>query len=343
MHLVGHLHTPNAISSAVFLDNDTLLLSQSEPDAEGGSASILTVQLNYHYNDTASTHNGLQTSTPITSAASATPTCTASIIHRIHNIGRGSLRRLRWSSTATREYLAACSDDGCVYLFAFDASSSGDSEEDPYLLPGGKGKFTPLGFLLAHPSSLPVVDVDFSRDGRYARTFGLLHAGQVNKRSDVTYFALGDKKEGLAAGAKAAVGGVRRHAGSKVVDIPILEQLRTDYAFETTSPSAPLGWESAHHSLAPELCGVNYGRYVAPLTAEEIAKPVDVSASAENGPSEEEKEELVLWQATSVAVSEDKRLVAVGYDDGAVRVFRYISPMSIYCFVCSDVHSIELS
>lgn len=303
MHLIGHVQLPHPVHSALFVADDHLLVSQFESDALGGSSSIVSLKLSVATTPAAA--NATAT------AAATNATVTAQVMHRLYAIGKGRLTRLRWSDAAAQEYLAACCEDGCVYLFVFDRSATGGA--DAFSLPEGRGQFVPMGFLLAHANSTAVRDVDFSRDGRHVRTVGDVYGGVHNRRTEVTYFTLQNKAEGVAASLKEIASNtpVRRHAGLKVSDATAAEMLRmTMYGGEGQA----WAWHSAHALVVPELCGVHYAIYAAP-------------GSSSGGSGGEGDGVLppkhVLLQATSVSVSADAKLVAVGYEDGAVRVFRF--------------------
>jgi len=101
---------------------------------------------------------------------------TLKVLSRFHNIGKGAINSLRVRGDG--RYLAAGSEDGNVYLYPTDTSS------------------TLLGTLAVTPG-VPVQSMDFSADGRYLRVFGPTPKGDTIVRS--SYFDFEDKEEGEAA------------------------------------------------------------------------------------------------------------------------------------------------
>ena len=81
---------------------------------------------------------------------------TLKVLSRFHNVGKGGVNVLRVSGDG--KYLAAGSDDGNVYLYPTDTSS------------------TLLGKLALAVGS-PVASLDFSADSRYMRVFGAAPTG----------------------------------------------------------------------------------------------------------------------------------------------------------------------
>jgi WD40 repeat protein/Ca2+-binding EF-hand superfamily protein len=304
MHLIGHVQLPHPIHTAVFAAADHLLVSQFEQDNMGGSSSVVSVILSLSASSSSS-------STSVTNAH-----VVGTVVHRLYAVGKGALTRLRWSNPDTQEYLAACSEDGCVYLYAFDraveSTTTGGVSDASGVLPGGRGRLVPIGLLLAHANSTPVVDVDFARDGRHVRTVGTIHGGAVNRRSEVTYFVLGDKAEAVATtttGHHTAAAALRRPAGTKLVELAALEELRTEMYGDGGTDAWQ--WFSAHAAVVPEVCGVHYDA------------STDDNNNSNNSEIINNAPATRLWQVTSVSVSPDANIVAVGYADGQVRVFRF--------------------
>jgi len=262
-NLIGNLVNAqnDPITALTPLTADLLLMAVAEKDANGSSAAVFVVSVDYRVEENQ---------------------VAFTFMDRLDNIGKGNVIALTVSANLSR--VACCSSDGCVYLFAFQSAAHCSEASD--CVPG-VGRFQPLGFLLAHPSALPVCGIDFSRDLAYARTFGEYRAG-VNGLSEVHYFALDrdpvNWSKPVGTGVDAAV---RRHAGAKITDTAALETIKALGAD---------GWSSFNGPAAPELRGLAY--------------------DDNNG-------EAKYLQVEGVSVSSDRRFVAAGYDDGTVRIFRF--------------------
>lgn len=260
------------ITALAPLTADLLLMAVGEKDANGSSAAVFVVSVNHRVEENE---------------------VSFTFMDRLDNIGKGDIISLTVSADLSR--IACCSSDGCVYIFAFQSAAHCPPDAVNAIVLG-VGRFQPLGFLLAHPSALPVCAMDFTRDLAYARTFGEYRAG-VNGLSEVHYFALDrdpvNWSKPVATGSDSAV---RRHAGAKITDTAALETIK---ALGLDS------WSSYNGFASPELRGLAY------------------SEAAATGEKEAEgKKKASFLQVEGVGVSSDRRFVAAGYDDGTVRVFR---------------------
>ena len=277
-------HQPTA---AVFLNASVLLVAIKGADTDGKSASILIISVT----------RSLET------AAAAAPKYNMIIFARLHNIGTGAIRSLvvspRW------QHLAACSEDGCVYMYRLNdvsdvngelknipvdavssnssssetkdsnnssSSSTGDAKAETWLVYAG--------ILLAHPSGTPVSGLDFSdsnsndSDGRFIRTFGDNHAGS-NGKVEVCYFDMQQPHHSSAA----------THAAAKVQDPETLQQLRS------------VNWSTVSSAVAPEVSAVSFG-------------------SGSGG------QQLQLLQVGHIAATTDRSLVCASFADGSVKLYR---------------------
>jgi len=281
-------HQPTA---AVFLNASVLLVAIKGADTDGKSASILMISVT----------RSLET-------AAAAPKYNMIIFARLHNIGTGAIRSLvvspRW------KHLAACSEDGCVYMYRLNevsdvngelknipadavsnsssssssetkdssnnsssSSSTGDAKAETWL--------AYAGILLAHPSGTPVSGLDFSDsngngiDGRFIRTFGDNHAGS-NVKVEVCYFDMQQPHHSSAAAT---------HAAAKVQDPETLQQLRS------------VNWSTVSSAAAPEVSAVSFG--------------------SSGG------QQLQLLQVGHIAATTDRSLVCASFADGSVKLYRY--------------------
>jgi WD40 repeat protein len=256
-------HLSHQPTAAVFLNASVLLVAIKNADTDGKSASILMVS--------------------VTRSLETTPKYKMSVFARVHNVGTGAIRSLTVSPHW--KHLAACSEDGCVYMYRlndvssedgelknvpFEASSESKESSSSSTSIGDAKAETWLaytGILLAHPSGTPVAGLDFSDSGRYIRSFGDNHAGS-NGRVEVNYF---DMEQHSSAAT---------HAAAKVQDPEALQQVRS------------VQWSTVSSAAAPEVSAVSFA------------------------------EGARVLQVEHIAASNDRSLVCASFTDGSVKLYR---------------------
>jgi WD40 repeat protein len=267
-------HLPTA---ALFANDHILLVAIPDTDHGGNSSAILIIDMQKH--------------DPTSDTTSTTGEYTFTILHKLHNIGNGQITSLQFSSN--KKHFGASSTDGNVYLWSVVATRN---DEVAAVIPD-VGQFFSLGYLLAHPNGNAVIGFDFAETKpttRYIRTFGENYA-KWNGKVDVNYFDLetvpgggggagGDGEEGNTRKSTIEKGSEwRRHAGTKIQDVSILEDV-----------IKPLKWSSIASPAAPEVRGLSI--------------------------TKDSKQPIL--HVESVSVSPDNKLVVAGYNNGVVRVFK---------------------
>ena len=271
MTLTGSLQMKHVPTAACFLNANVLLVAVRGADTNGNSGAVFMVSVN------------------ATKSHSVTDCKYRMVVmSRLHNIGTGSLLHLRISSMF--KYLAACSEDGCAYVYRIDGvDASGNLKGQWANAASGESKsavddladnlFTAMGFLLAHPTGARVVGIDFTADDRFARTFGENFA-KANGKVEVSFFDFGKSEQ---SGDEVS----RVHAGVKIQDAATLETVKN------------AKWTTMSSPAAAELRGVNYASTGADLTL----FPVQANAVSAN-------------------TSKDSPLVCASYEDGSTKVYR---------------------
>jgi WD40 repeat protein len=266
-------HLPTA---ALFANDHILLVAIPDTDRGGNSSAILIIDIQ-KYN-------------PASNTVSTTGEYTFTILHKLHNIGNGKITSLQFSSN--KKHFGASSTDGNVYLWGVVSAKNDDVAA---VIPD-VGQFFSLGYLLAHPNGNAVIGFDFAETKpatRYIRTFGENYA-KWNGKVDVNYFDLetvpgasgnaGEGEESNTRKSTIAKGSEwRRHAGSKIQDVQILEEV-----------IKPLKWSSIASPAAPEVRGLS--------VTKDSKQPI--------------------LHVESVSVSPDNKLVVAGYNNGVVRIFK---------------------
>lgn len=199
---------PHAITALAFENESVLAIGTLGGDADGNSGSIILVNFPPGPADTnlELPRGGMPAGRPFT------------VLHKLHNVGKGSITMLRfglpvpgYDSGPVR--LAACSEDGAVYLFDIAGKT-----------------YTALGSVLVDSSRYPVAGVDFSVSGKYMRTFS--RPGDYSVAVDVKYFDFDVSVE-------SGIGGGRTVIAGEVHTEKQLEELRETLFVSVASPAAP--------------------------------------------------------------------------------------------------------
>lgn len=237
-------HTPTAVT---VLNESTLLVAIKDADTDGKSGSILMINI--------SVPKVFDNITNISKYE-------FKIFARIHNVGKGVIRALKLSPSY--KYLAACSEDGCVYMFklqgintttgafnnlppefSFESKLSDDDDIS-------EKWFVSIGYLLAHPSGTPVVGLDFSSDNKYARTFGENHAN-INGKVEVNFFDFDIQPSSITTTATTEKVQRLQHAASKVQDVEVIEFIK-----QHSITNMKTFWSSISSPVASEISSISY-------------------------------------------------------------------------------------
>jgi len=197
------LHTP---TSVVFANNETLLVSVSGADTNGNSASIFIVSAVDNAKNNASNTSENRFKLTLSS--------------KLHNIGIGAITQLQVAPNKT--IITACSNDGCVYVYQLPSNEVSAQDATKYLL---------VGYMLVHPTSIPVVGLDFSSNSRYVRTFGS-NNGDVKNKIEVNFFDFE---------LSTPTTSTKKLAAGKIQDLTQLENMKN------------MKWASVSSYVAPEV------------------------------------------------------------------------------------------
>lgn len=250
-------HQPTALT---FANDHILLVAIDETDTQAKSGAILIIDIK---KEKEGNQGGEYTFT---------------VLHKLHNIGKGRLHHLRFSNDL--KHFIASSQDGNVYLYGI----SGTRNDVVTAVIPDVGQFFAVGYLLAHPSGAPVIGADFSDTEpiRYIRTFGQ-NLAKWNGKVEMNIFDLETAPGGTGGSADHVNNEFRRQAGGKIQDVAILNDT-----------IRPLKWSSVSSPAAPEARGLSVTN---------------------------DSKQTIL-HVESITVSPDERIVAAGYHNGLIRVFR---------------------
>jgi WD40 repeat protein len=155
--VVSDLQIPHSATAVVWVNDTVIAVAIHGGDADGNSGSIVLIDVASSDSQpplSIESENGAQMGNHIMERA-------LKVSSKLNNVGKGPIHMLRCSLPAPGvDYgpvqLAACSEDGAVYIYEF----------------GFSGMITFTGSIIVSPTQrYPIYGVDFSCDNRYLRTF----------------------------------------------------------------------------------------------------------------------------------------------------------------------------